>query len=364
MKYQNLEWTISHLIALIDENKINLRPPYQRNFIWSTKDQKLLIESIKKGYPLPNFFIHDNGNNTYEMIDGQQRAITIYKYIKNEFADLRKQYFKDSISEDILQYKLNVVILEEFNDTKYESKEEFFYLVNKRGVHLNPAEVNHAYYHDKDFMVLVNRMSEYQKFIELDIFADKTIMRMNDRGLVEELAAYLFKGITDKRTAVEDLFEEKLSPQEINEAYQRFCNIIDKIHNMQNIKPINQTRYKQRNDFYTLFAFIDQHIDDVNDETLNLQYKTLLFLNDESLITPSNDRYETFKEYAIHCVSQSNSKNARIQRLSFFNKLLANKSSKPSSVQEDLMDYAYHKFNRTISICEFNDYYFIDIFRV
>ena len=58
---------------MMNENKINLRPPYQRNFIWPTKDQKFLIESIKKGYPLPNFFILDNGNGNYEMLDGQQR---------------------------------------------------------------------------------------------------------------------------------------------------------------------------------------------------------------------------------------------------------------------------------------------------
>ena len=43
MKYSNLEWTIGELINLIESQKINLRPPYQRNFIWSSKDQKLLI---------------------------------------------------------------------------------------------------------------------------------------------------------------------------------------------------------------------------------------------------------------------------------------------------------------------------------
>ena len=52
MKYSNLEWTIGELINLIESQKINLRPPYQRNFIWSSKDQKLLIDSIRKGYPL------------------------------------------------------------------------------------------------------------------------------------------------------------------------------------------------------------------------------------------------------------------------------------------------------------------------
>ena len=48
MKYSNVEWTIGQLMDLINCNRINLRPPYQRNFIWSPKDQKLLIESLHK----------------------------------------------------------------------------------------------------------------------------------------------------------------------------------------------------------------------------------------------------------------------------------------------------------------------------
>ena len=40
MKYSNLEWTIGELINLIESQKINLRPTYQRNIIWSSKDQK------------------------------------------------------------------------------------------------------------------------------------------------------------------------------------------------------------------------------------------------------------------------------------------------------------------------------------
>ena len=203
MKYSNVEWTIGQLMELIDSNRINLRPPYQRNFIWSPKDQKLLIESLYKGYPLPNFFILKNKDNTYEMVDGQQRAITIHKFLNNEFADLHKKYYREYVANPFIDYKLNIVLLEDFKDG-IESKEEFFYLVNKRGVQLNPSEVNHAYYHDTDFMKLVNRMSEYQSLIELDIFTDKTALRMNDRSLIEELAAYQFKGITDKRNAVED----------------------------------------------------------------------------------------------------------------------------------------------------------------
>lgn len=42
MKYSNLEWTIGELINLIESQKINLRPPYQRNFIWSSKGSEIV----------------------------------------------------------------------------------------------------------------------------------------------------------------------------------------------------------------------------------------------------------------------------------------------------------------------------------
>lgn len=359
MKYSNLEWTIGDLLDLIESKSINLRPPYQRNFIWSSKDQKLLIDSIRKGYPLPNFFILKNKDNTYEMVDGQQRAITIYKFVKNEFRDSSKHYYKDYDKNTFMDYRLNVVLLEDFNGTT-ETKEEFFYLVNKRGVHLNPSEVNHAYYHGTDFMNLVNRMSEYQPLIDLDIFTDKTVMRMNDRSLIEELAAYLIKGITDKRSAVEDLFESEIKSEISELQFTRFCNIIDRIKALQDIKPINITRYKQRNDFYTLFCYIDVHISD-SISILKEQYKILVYISDNGIISPSNDDYDLFKEYAINCVSQSNSKRARELRLSFFEKILANVSEEASEEQQQLIDFADNELGESLSLVKSKNYLLIKL---
>lgn len=359
MKYSNLEWTIGDLLDLIESKRINLRPPYQRNFIWSSKDQKLLIDSIRKGYPLPNFFILKNKDNTYEMVDGQQRAVTIYKFIKNEFRDSSKRYYKDYGENTFMDYRLNVVLLEDFNGTT-ETKEEFFYLVNKRGVQLNPSEVNHAYYHGTDFMNLVNRMSEYQPLIDLDIFTDKTVMRMNDRSLIEELAAYLIKGITDKRSAVEDLFESEIKSEVSELQFTRFCNIIDRIKAIQDIKPINKTRYKQRNDFYTLFCYIDVHTSDPI-SILKEQYKILVYISDNGIISPSNDDYDLFKEYAINCVSQSNSKRARELRLSFFEKILANVSDEASEEQQQLIDFADNELGESLSLVKSSNYLLIKL---
>ena len=57
MKYSNLEWTIGELINLIESQKSTSVLLTNETLIWSSKDQKLLIDSIRKGYPLPNFFI-------------------------------------------------------------------------------------------------------------------------------------------------------------------------------------------------------------------------------------------------------------------------------------------------------------------
>lgn len=324
MEYKNKELRIRDLISLIESKSINLRPPYQRNFIWTPKDQRLLIDSIYKGYPLPNFFILKIENGKYEMVDGQQRATTIYKYYHNEFKDNQKKFFKEYDPEFFLDYRLNIVEIGNFDSSKGESKEEFFYLVNKRGIQLNPAEVNQAYHHDSDFLKLVYRVMDIQQLIDLDIFTDKTKLRMNDRGLIEEIVAYLFYGITEKRNAVEALFEAKLTEKVVNEKYVRFSMVINKIHDLNDIKPINQTRYKQKNDFYTLFCFINEHINE-KFEVLQYQYKILTFISDNDFIAPSNEDCPPFMNYAINCVSQSNSKRAREMRLQFFEQLLCNK---------------------------------------
>ena len=361
MEYKNKELRIRDLISLIESKSINLRPPYQRNFIWTPKDQRLLIDSIYKGYPLPNFFILKNENGKYEMVDGQQRATTIYKYYHNEFKDNQKKFFKEYDPEFFLDYRLNIVEIGNFDSSKGESKEEFFYLVNKRGIQLNPAEVNQAYHHDSDFLKLVYRVMDIQQLIDLDIFTDKTKLRMNDRGLIEEIVAYLFYGITEKRNAVEALFEAKLSEDVVNEKYVRFSMVINKIYDLNDIKPINQTRYKQKNDFYTLFCFINEHINE-KFEVLQYQYKILTFISDNDFIAPSNEDCPPFMNYAINCVSQSNSKRAREMRLQFFEQLLCNKKENGGDVVNEIIDYLSKEYGLDkIELNPIGKYWLIDL---
>ncbi len=80
MNYNFQEFTIKQLFDLVEKNAIDLNPSYQRNFIWSPINQKELIDTILHGYPLPAFFIYSSKEGAYEMVDGQQRTKTIYRF--------------------------------------------------------------------------------------------------------------------------------------------------------------------------------------------------------------------------------------------------------------------------------------------
>lgn len=345
MKFQNKELTIRELLDLVNSRKINLQPPYQRNFIWTNKDQQLLIDSILKGYPLPSFFIYkrNDGNFEYEMVDGQQRAETISRFAKGLFKSSSKKSIGEIDKELYMSYKLNFVELSEIDEN--ESVEEYYFLVNKRGVTLNPHETDKAYFHNSAFISLVNELMAIQEYIDLDIFSEKVVSRMRDRGLVEELIAYLFRGITDKRHAVENLFE---SDEEVNSIRNtvtvKFSNIIKRIHTLNSLKQLNQTRYAQRNDFYTFFSFVDKNLEE-SDSLLKYQYSILLFFDQNKFITPSNEECEPLKNYAINCVSQSNSKNARNSRLEFFKHLLLNKDVENNEPLKDIQAFLESRYN-------------------
>jgi len=64
--------------------KLNIRPKYQREFIYKDKQRDLVINTITNNFPLNVMYWADNGNGNYEIIDGQQRTISFCQYINGE----------------------------------------------------------------------------------------------------------------------------------------------------------------------------------------------------------------------------------------------------------------------------------------
>jgi hypothetical protein len=334
MEFKHETWTIKSLIEHIEKEKIDLKPPYQRNFIWNSNDQKYLVDSIINNFPLPNFFLYEKHDRKYEMVDGQQRSRTILRFWNGIIYSSKKESINEVDKNKFLEYRLNITIL--FNLSADDSLEEFYSLVNKRGKHLNTPELFKAQFHDTKFLRLVEELIDNQEMINLNLFSDSTKIRMNDRSFVEELMAYLKLGITDKKLVIEKIYTIDIDENEYYFLKSKFEKVINKLKVLNNAVEIKSTRYKQRNDFYTLFCFINENLDQ-DDEILLTQYSSLILI--DPYISPTNDQCIPLKEYALNCVSQSNSKTARKKRLEFFNSFLKNTNVELNETTNEIYEY-------------------------
>lgn len=79
-------FTIREIFSQIEEQEIDLAPDFQRDFVWKTNKQILLIESIILGIPLPAFYFNQDELGAYQVIDGVQRLTTIRLFMANQLS--------------------------------------------------------------------------------------------------------------------------------------------------------------------------------------------------------------------------------------------------------------------------------------
>lgn len=72
--------------------KLNIRPKYQREFVYKDQQRDSVIETIRNGFPLNVMYWVKSENGTYEVMDGQQRTISFCEYIAGKFS-FNFQYF-------------------------------------------------------------------------------------------------------------------------------------------------------------------------------------------------------------------------------------------------------------------------------
>lgn len=87
----SITWTCKQIVKMIDKETINFNNVVQRSFVWEKHRMSELIWSIIMGYPIPPIYAERGGTDNdkvkvYDVMDGQQRNTTIYKYLKDEFA--------------------------------------------------------------------------------------------------------------------------------------------------------------------------------------------------------------------------------------------------------------------------------------
>ncbi|MGI6224223.1 MAG: HNH endonuclease family protein [Prevotella sp.] len=146
--------TIRDLVADYEDNgeggvfgfhkKLNIRPPYQREFIYNDKQREAVIDTVFKGFPLNTMYWAVNENGTFEIIDGQQRTISICQFVNGDFS-YQGRYFhnlEDDEQSKILDYKLSIYQCSGTNSEKLD----WFKTINIAGEELTQQELRNAVY--------------------------------------------------------------------------------------------------------------------------------------------------------------------------------------------------------------------------
>lgn len=128
--------------------KLNIRPKYQREFVYDEKKRNAVIETIRKSFPLNVMYWVVNDEGGYEVLDGQQRTISFCQYINGDFPvefDRLPKFFQNlttSEKDRILDYKLMIYFCEGTDDEKLA----WFEIINIAGEKLTPQELLNATY--------------------------------------------------------------------------------------------------------------------------------------------------------------------------------------------------------------------------
>ena len=124
--------------------KLNIRPKYQREFIYNARERSAVVDTIVKQFPLNTMYWVKNPDGTFELLDGQQRTISFCQYVDNKFA-INNRTFDNLTDEEknaILDYKVMVYICEG-ND---RDRLDWFRIVNIAGKKLTRQELRNIAY--------------------------------------------------------------------------------------------------------------------------------------------------------------------------------------------------------------------------
>ncbi|MBL3526043.1 DUF262 domain-containing protein [Serratia plymuthica] len=208
------DFNVMTLFNFIESGAIVI-PGFQRNFVWDIKRSSKLIESLILGLPVPQLFIYEQARNKFLVIDGQQRLMSIYYFIKQRFPKKEKRvelrgvfnelnkipdsilydddYFDDfslklptpliskrnpfhgrkysTLGDYKTQFDLrplrNIIVKQNSPENDDSSIYEIFNRLNSGGANLKPQEIRVSMYHSQFYEIIqdVNKLPSWRELL-------------------------------------------------------------------------------------------------------------------------------------------------------------------------------------------------------
>ena len=269
MKTEPDDITVRDLLSLKSQQMLVVNPEYQRGAVWKRAQQKKLVDSVLRGYPIPLIYFHHIHQTAaglrserFEVIDGQQRINALYEFHEGAFklfdpvkdeADARFPHFitqqpcpwggrsfpdiGDELKEQFLDTLLRIVKIETHDPN--QAKDLFVRL--QAGMPLNSQEKRDAWPGQfTDFVLKLGGKPNVARYPGHDFF--NVLMRAHrskDRGKFRQLAAQIAMLFLTKRkdgrwantnaAAIDDFYYEHLGFDAHSDDARRLGKVFDKL---------------------------------------------------------------------------------------------------------------------------------------
>lgn len=215
------------VLRRIKNETIVLTPDFQRNQVWDIERKSLLIESMMLRIPLPMFYVSEDKDGIWEVVDGLQRLTTIRDFILGpdgdgkgfkikhlefwgelfngkDFYSIENKSKMPRIINNIMEAELSFTVINP--DTPEKVKRNIFKRINTGGMRLSAQEIRHALYQGESTKLLKELIStdSYKRIMAKTIKDD----RMAGRELVLRYLAFHLRGPKAYRGDMDDFLSE------------------------------------------------------------------------------------------------------------------------------------------------------------
>jgi hypothetical protein len=334
VSYRDIDWFKDQKTF----KRINLNPDFQRFSVWSKGFKEFFLDTIIAGYPSPTIFLNkrkpDEGEFTFDVVDGKQRLEAIYEFLEGK-TGLSKDHpsypgltFSDLPSEVQLAIENYDLPVEFISGASPSDLNEIFDRINRNVRKLNKQELRHAKY-DGKFINLMESLAEDNFWENVGIRTNARVRAMRDIEFVSEIYLTAMHGIIDSDFKELDTFYAIYDEDERFSEVEAGRSLYDKC--MSNMKKLGEefiksTRFTNLNDFYSLWAAIQELTEKKKaidfDKTRTKLKKFSNLLNEPDKIPPSK---ADALEYSDAVRQGGNKKSTRDTRVRIVKKQIVTK---------------------------------------
>lgn len=309
-----------------DQNRLDhldLRPPFQRRPVWTEEEKAFLVDTILRGYPVPEIYVYStpgsdgSSDDVYSVVDGQQRLRACLEFLADGFPvvfDVHKleplytladtpwfnKRFSQLEDEEKNRFRRYKLIVRDLEGVKDEEIRHMFHRLNQSNVSLNAQELRYSMYQG-GMLSVVERLVTREEWDEFRIFTQNQRRRMLDSEFITELVIGYLHWPQNKKDNIDNYYRQYAASFPFAEdVISRFGEVLQYLAKVFPKPRMSGTRWYRKSDFYTLFlAMARGKINIDEDDVDTLREKLTDFsarVNQPGGTGDSNDAVQIYKD--------------------------------------------------------------------